>query len=66
MVMAVMETPHRLARSLRQIITQVQSPSIFVRKDLILLTEGPRCTGPFVQKPVPTYIAPAAKPGSIE
>ncbi|CAN2977141.1 hypothetical protein METHPM2_420021 [Pseudomonas sp. PM2] len=39
MVMAVMETPHRLARSLRQIITQVQSPSVFVGKDLILLTE---------------------------
>jgi len=28
--MAVMETPHRLARSLRQIITEVQSPSVFV------------------------------------
>ncbi|WP_248129966.1 MULTISPECIES: SET domain-containing protein [Pseudomonas] len=27
-----METPHRLAGSLRQIITQVQSPSIFVGK----------------------------------
>jgi hypothetical protein len=30
MVMAVMETPHRLAGSLRQNITQVQSPSVFV------------------------------------
>ncbi|MDQ0654647.1 hypothetical protein [Pseudomonas cedrina] len=29
-----METPHRLARSLRQNITQVQSPSIFVGKAL--------------------------------
>src|SRR5450830_1650151 len=32
MVMAVMETPHRLAGSLRQNITQIQSPSNFVGK----------------------------------
>ncbi|MEG8235290.1 hypothetical protein [Pseudomonas orientalis] len=51
-----METPHRLARSLRQIITQVQSPSVFVGKDLILLTKGTGGSARFLQQPVRIYI----------